>query len=236
MSTFLKLRKYFIIITLLTLLGGIYLNYAKQKPLLWGYHEFYYTPSKYKAKLSRLALIRTKLEPDRPNLNRIFVNHFSNLMPFWYGTRYSFYGQTHTPGEGTIACGYFVTTVLQDLGIPIERDKLAQLPSEEMIKALVAKKSIQRFSKYDIDDFLQRITLSGKGLYIVGLDTHTGFLLYENSEIRFIHASGSFPFAVVNEKAKDAKALQKSIYRVVGKVSDDEEFLGKWVRKTNARL
>ncbi len=217
-------------------LGGVYLHYVKQKPLLWGYHEFYYTPSKYKAKLNRLALIRTKLEPNRPNLNRIFVNHFSNLMPFWYGTRYSFYGQTHTPGEGSIACGYFVTTVLQDLGVPIERDKLAQLPSEEMIKELVAKKSIQRFSKYDIDDFLQRIRLSGQGLYIVGLDTHTGFILYENEEIRFIHASGSFPFAVVNERAKDAKALQKSIYRVVGKVSDDKAFLGKWVRKTDARL
>ncbi len=198
--------------------------------MLWGYHEFFYTPKKYQEKLTKLEALRVNLQPQRPNLNRVFVNHFSNLMPFWYGTRYSFNGQTHTPGEGSIACGYFVTTVLEDLGLDINRNHLAQLPSEEMIKDLVNKNSIQRFSGYTLMVFLENVKRSGKGLYVVGLDSHTGFILYEANEIRFIHASGRFPFAVVNERAKESIVLRESKYRIIGKLSDDEKVLGNWVR------
>ena len=43
------------------------------------------------------------------------------IFPHWYDTKYDFYGQTETPGKGKIACGYFVSTVLRDIGVPIER-------------------------------------------------------------------------------------------------------------------
>ncbi len=220
----------YILISIFILAGFIYLQYARKKPLLWGYHEFYFTPKKYQEKIAKLEILRANLDKKRPNLNRVFVNYFANLMPFWYGTRYSFNGQTHTPGEGTIACGYFVTTVLEDLGLDINRNHLAQLPSEEMIKNLVNKSSIQRYSGYTLIDFLENVKRSGKGLYVVGLDFHTGFILYENDEIRFIHASGRFPFAVVNERAKESIALRESKYRIVGKLSDDEKVLENWVK------
>jgi hypothetical protein len=224
-----RLRPY-LIASIFLLAGFIYLQYARKKPLLWGYHEFFYTPKQYEEKLTKLENLRANLDPKRPNLNRIFVNHFSNLMPFWYGTRYSFNGQTHTPGEGSIACGYFVTTVLEDLGLDINRNHLAQLPSEEMIKDLVDKTSIQRFSGYKLIDFLENVKRSDRGLYVVGLDSHTGFILYEGNEIRFIHASGRFPFAVVNERAKESTVLRESKYRIVGKLSDDEKVLANWLR------
>lgn len=218
----------YILLVFLLISASVYLYFMKRTPILWGYHEFYFTPKKYKNTLHQLSNERKNLHEKQTNLSQAFISQFHSLMPFWYGTRYSFYGQTQTPGEGKIACGYFVTTVLEDIGLEIERNKLAQLPSEEMIKTLVEKKSIRRFSQYNITDFLEGVRENGTGLYVVGLDTHTGFLLYQNNEMRFIHASGRFPFAVVNERAKESIILGKSNYRIIGKLSDDEKVLQNW--------
>ncbi|MER0439180.1 hypothetical protein [Emticicia sp. W12TSBA100-4] len=220
--------KYILLIFLLVS-AAVYGYFMKRTPVLWGYHEFYFTPKKYKNTLHQLADKRKELASNSDNRSQVFIRQFRSLMPFWYGTRYSFYGQTQTPGKGKIACGYFVTTVLEDLGLKIERNKLAQLPSEEMIKSLVGKESIRRFSRYAITDFLAGVRENGTGLYVVGLDTHTGFLLYQNNEMRFIHASGRFPFAVVNERAKESIILGKSNYRIIGKLSDDEKVLQNWL-------
>lgn len=226
-----KRRTYtkYILLVFLLASAAVYLYCMKRTPILWGYHQFYFTPKKYKNTLHQLADERKKLASNSDNLSQVFIRQFRSLLPFWYGTRYSFYGQTETPGEGKIACGYFVTTVLEDLGLKIERNKLAQLPSEEMIKSLVEKESIRRFSRYTITDFLADVRKTGTGLYVVGLDTHTGFLLYQNNEMRFIHASGRFPYAVVNERAKESIILGKSNYRIIGKLSDDEKVLQNWL-------
>ncbi len=140
------------------------------------------------------------------------------LFPYWYGTR------------GTIACGYFVTTVLRDAGLTLNRVKLAQAPSEEMIRMLVQKQHIQTFSRVPLDDFVRAVKRQGKGLYIVGLDNHTGFIVYDNSGVRFVHASGGIPFCVLHENAASAGILRKSRYRIVGKISDDEKVLREWLQ------
>ena len=44
----------------------------------------------------------------------------------WYETKWSFEGHTETPKQGTIACGYFVSTTLRDVGFNLNRYKLAQ--------------------------------------------------------------------------------------------------------------
>lgn len=226
-----KRRTYtkYILLVFLLASASVYLYFMKRTPILLGYHEFYFTPKKYGNTLYQLTNERMQLTSGSDNLSQVFTRQFRSLMPFWYGTRYSFYGQTETPGEGKIACGYFVTTVLEDLGLKIERNKLAQLPSEEMIKTLVEKESIRRFSQYNITDFLAGVRETGTGLYVVGLDTHTGFLLYQNNEMRFIHASGRFPFAVINERAKESIILGKSNYRIIGKLSDDKKVLQNWL-------
>ncbi|WP_305952295.1 hypothetical protein [Emticicia oligotrophica] len=226
-----KSRTYtkYILLVFLLASAAVYGYFMKRTPILWGYHEFYFTPKQYRNTLHQLADERKELTSGGENISQTFIRQFRRLMPFWYGTRYSFYGQTETPGEGKIACGYFVTTVLEDLGLKIERNKLAQLPSEEMIKTLVEKTSIRRFSGYTITDFLAGVRETGTGLYVVGLDTHTGFLLFQNNEMRFIHASGRFPFAVINERASESIILGKSKYRIVGKLSDDKKVLQNWL-------
>jgi hypothetical protein len=63
-----------------------------------------------------------------------------SIIPYWFGTKWNFYGTTEVPRNGSIACGYFVTTVLRDAGLRINRIKLAQAASEEMMKSVCHKK------------------------------------------------------------------------------------------------
>lgn len=153
----------------------------------------------------------------------------SRIFPYWYGTKWAFYGTTEKPNEGSIACGYFVTTTLRDMGVPISRIKMAQCASEEMIKSVTAKKHIYHLSNMSLSSFENRLKLIGNGIYIVGLDNHTGFLWISPHGNFFIHSSGAFPFQVIKEPVSTSAILEKSAYRVVGRISADKAFLHRWI-------
>lgn len=141
-----------------------------------------------------------------------------SLIPCWYGTSWNFYGTSEIPGKGSIACGYFVTTVIRDAGISINRVKMAQCPSEEMIKNLCEKTTLKRFSNKTLNEFVTSIRSMGYGLYITGLDYHTGFIYNDGNEVYFIHASYATPKCVVKEIASSSSVLNSSKYRVIGKL------------------
>ncbi|RXK58302.1 hypothetical protein ESA94_16785 [Lacibacter luteus] len=142
-----------------------------------------------------------------------------SIIPFWYGTKWNFYGNTQEPQKGSIACGYFVTTVLRDAGLHINRVKLAQVPSEEMIKSICNRNSIKRFSNTVMPAFINELLQSENGLYIVGLDFHTGFIYHNNRELYFIHASYQMPQVVIKQNATESSILSSSKYKVIGKVN-----------------
>lgn len=219
---------------LLTALCLSILPFTPWKYLTPGYHRFRYTPARYQMQLRTIERSRQKLAQENsisPKVKTAFVHCVDKqLFPYWYGTFWSFHGTTQTPGRGTIACGYFVTTVLRDAGLKLNRSQLAQMLSEEMIRTLVQKPHIQTFSNVSISDFVKAIQKSGKGLYVVGLDSHTGFIVHDNAGVRFVHASGAVPFCVVREEALSAFILKKSRYRIVGKISDDEQVLRNWLQ------
>ena len=154
-----------------------------------------------------------------PGKNKLLTKIIcDSMIPCWYGTPWNFYGTSETPGKGTIACGYFVTTVLRDAGLNSNRIKLAQVASEEMIKSLCEKSTITRFSNKSIDEFVRAIKKMGEGLYITGLDSHTGFIYNDGAEVYFIHASYITPKCVVKEIAISSSILASSKYRVIGKL------------------
>lgn len=152
-----------------------------------------------------------------------------SLIPFWYGTPWEFYGATETPGKGSIACGYFVSTVLKHAGFKVERVRMAQQASELIIKSLTKEQHIRRFSNVSIRKFVDKIIEMGNGLYVVGLDIHTGFILNNNGHVWFIHSSYQPPLCVIKENALESAILTSSAYRVVGKISDDDELIRKWL-------
>ena len=57
----------------------------------------------------------------------------TDIFPAWYGTTWDFNGISQTPGEGKIACGYFVSTCLRDAGFNVPRIRMAQQPSQRII-------------------------------------------------------------------------------------------------------
>jgi hypothetical protein len=158
-----------------------------------------------------------------------------DILPHWLGTPWGFNGTTRKPGEGKIACGYLVTTALVDAGLDVDRVRLAQLPSEGMIKILTSEAYIKRFSDVSIDDFVEAVQRWGSGVYVVGLDIHTGFIINESDEVRFVHSSYVPPQVVVNENALRSRILGSSRYRVLGKISADDELVVKWLLGTPIR-
>lgn len=152
------------------------------------------------------------------------------IFPFWYGTPWAFYGQTEVPGEGTIACGYFVTHTLWDLGFNIPKKKWAQLASETMIKSFTNNK-IKRFSNAPISVIEDYIKKSGEGVYLVGLDSHVGYIVYINDEIIFIHSNYYQPeIGVMSENIEGWNPLNDSKYRVIGKLFSDEMIIN-WLNQ-----
>ena len=151
----------------------------------------------------------------------------NQLATHWYGTEWSFNGTSQQPGKGSIACGYFVTTLLRDVGFNLERAKLAQQASENIIKSLVSKKSIRRYSNKKLNVFLEDVKNWGRGLYIVGLDFHVGFISVEVDGVYFIHSSFYEPSMVIRQPTSESKNLLLSKYRVVGKL-EDEQLLKTW--------
>lgn len=153
----------------------------------------------------------------------------TELFPYWYGTEWDFNGTTRTPREGKIACGYFITNILTDVGFSIPRVKWAQAPSEVFIKKL-AKESLKRFSNTPIEEVEKYLIESGNGLYLVGLDYHTGFIYVNEKEVRFIHADYYEPEkGVVSEELDSFSPIADSSYRVIGKLLSDEMMLS-WIK------
>lgn len=155
-----------------------------------------------------------------------------DIFPFWYGTDWDFYGTTEKPGAGKIACGYFVTTVLRDAGVRVNRVSLAQQASENIIKSLTTEPNIKRFRNATIDNFVKEVRQTGAGLYVVGLDFHVGFILNDGAEVYFIHSSYVEPSEVLREKAVESTVLANSKYRVIGRISRDDQFIVKWLNQT----
>jgi hypothetical protein len=182
----------------------------------------------------REALDRTEDEASRIARQRESARYLERalvdvVLPRWDGTPWSFHGTSTTPGAGTIACGYFVSTTLEEAGLRVERARLAQQPAEAIIKTLVPPDAIARFSDVPIEKFVTAVTTRGEGLYVVGLDNHVGFLIVKAGDVLFHHASYVPPAKVVRERAADARPLVDSRYRVVGKLFTDASLAAAWL-------
>lgn len=150
-----------------------------------------------------------------------------DLIRAWIGTPWDFNGTSETPGQGTIACGYLVSTVLRDAGFRVQRRRLAQQPSERIIQTLAPEDEIRRFSDPEIDDVLAHVAEQGDGLYLVGLDYHVGFLVRHEARTEFCHSSYLPPGgAVCSDPRRDAAFVSR--YYVVGRLLS-EKMMRAWL-------
>ncbi|MGI4874052.1 MAG: hypothetical protein ACRYFX_23075 [Janthinobacterium lividum] len=202
-----------------------------------------YSAPAYKATLHRLAQRRTHLAARYTQARtataraaclkqarQLFLTSLdSTIFPAWEGTPWAFYGQSWEPRQGTIACGYFVTTALHDTGLRLQRTLLAKQTSECIIKNLTSEPYIHRYHGLSQLEFVHEVAALGPGLYVLGLDFHAAFLrVREGGAVQMVHSSYVGPGTVVREAADSSPALE-SKYRVVGKVSADDAFLRHWL-------
>lgn len=158
------------------------------------------------------------------------LNVSANYFEAWYNTPWTFHGHSQTPGEGSIACGYFVTTTLRDMGFNIPRVKWAQQTSEYLIKKLTT--DVKRFRQRPMVDVVKYIEMRGEGLYIVGLDCHVGYIYFRKGKMSFVHANYYRPkIGVMSEPLVGRNPLNDSKYRVIGKIFD-KEMVRNWIQNT----
>jgi hypothetical protein len=151
-----------------------------------------------------------------------------DLIPHWTGTTWDYYGTTQVPGEGEIACGYFVSTILRDAGFRVERVKLAQQAAEHIELTFVPKKELRKFrdgKKMAVDRVIDDAARE-EGLYLVGLDNHVGFLWNDGSTVQMCHSS-YLAGGVVCEDARTSPAMPSG-YTVTAKLLEDP-MIDAWI-------
>lgn len=163
------------------------------------------------------------------SVSAYWISAFDELYHHWKGTPWDFNGTTRQPGQGNIACGYFVTTLLQHMGYKLDRIKLSTCASLTMMRKLAPEQTPMNLSKLSYSDFTQKIKTSGKAMYVTGLDYHTGFLLNDGTESWFIHSNYIGRQGVMKEKIDESAALLSSKTRYVITLTADTSFLLRWM-------
>ena len=181
--------------------------------------------------------LRTTSETERTEIlaqaRELLELSLPRLMRCWLGTPWDFNGTAHEPGAGKVACGYFVSSVLQDAGFRVEWAPLAQQASQNILGTFLPSDDMNIRVGTGYEQFLSEIIAHGKGVYIVGLDSHVAFLLITGEgEIRFIHSSGASPYCVVEESREEAQVLRRSNYRVTGNLTANRELIRNWLLGT----
>ena len=149
-----------------------------------------------------------------------------DIYAYWHGTRWAFYGMTRTPQQGTIACGYFVTNTLADLGFKIDNVKLAQCVSGDMIKVLCT--DIHSFNGIkNFEAYMEK--QPENSVFIVGLDFHTGYIVKDAAGSYFLHSNYIGKEGVIKEKIGESAALANNKFFMIGSLTANKKLLKQWV-------
>lgn len=164
--------------------------------------------------------------------NQLHKTFVESIFPAWYGTVWDFNGYTDIPGDGLVACGYFVSTPLKHAGFNLNRFKVAQQYSHSIVNTLCT--TIQDISGYaKASDYLKT---AKEGLYIVGLDNHVGFISVEKDGVFFIHASYVDPSCVLRESVSGSAVFQYSKRFVIGNLTGNKAILKKWLKNESIQI
>lgn len=150
------------------------------------------------------------------------------MMKCWHGTPWDFNGMATTPGEGKIACGYFVSIIMKDAGFDVQRIQLAQQASQNILLTFLPKSALEIKVAANYSEYMDEIRHKQDGIYIIGLDKHVGFIVKTKDQLEFIHSGGEQD-QVITEDQQHAASIRKSRYRVIGNITKNKELLKKWL-------
>jgi len=157
----------------------------------------------------------------------------NRIIPYWYGTSWSFSGHTPMPQQGNIACGYFISTTLQDVGIRLNRYRLAQQSPLDEAEILSMGDTI-RGLQHSISDSavaVLKIRLR-EGLYFVGLgDSHVCYLLKWHGELLLIHSNYTTPAEVVIQPVTQSVFIGYNQF-YISDITHNDRLLQTWLKGT----
>lgn len=163
----------------------------------------------------------------------IFTNQLLNkIIPYWYGTEWDFNGYTAKPNVGKIACGYFVSTTLRDMGLNLNRYDLAKKGPEDEANSIAITKEYTTI--INEDEIEERLFSLKDGLYFVGLDGHVGYLYKYDSLTYFIH-SNYIENKVMVELTSNSEAFGSSMYYLTD-ISDNDLLIKKWLTNRAVKI
>ncbi len=175
---------------------------------------------------------QARTEEDRQKVIESARSLLDLTMPFlmrcWLGTPWDFNGTATEPGGGKIACGYFVSTIMRDAGFNVQRISLAQQPSQNIILTFLPRSKLHIKTATKYSDYMDIVRRKNHGIYIIGLDKHVGFLIYNDHGLQFMHSGGVLK-KVVCETQQEAYAIEHSNYRVIGNLTANDQLIKKWL-------
>ncbi|HIA10931.1 MAG TPA: hypothetical protein EYN69_02530 [Flavobacteriales bacterium] len=179
----------------------------------------------------RLGTLYGKQHITMDSIAVIFTELLVNdIIPYWYGTPWSFEGHTDTPGQGEIACGYFVSTTLLHVGVNLHRYKLAQQSPINEAKTLSLGDPIIILSDTSTkvietirDDFED-------GIYFLGWESsHVGYLLKRKGEVFLIHSDYYSQSKVIIERAADSEVFSFYETFYIAPITTNKALIEKWL-------
>ncbi|WP_130735575.1 hypothetical protein [Flavobacterium sp. J27] len=195
-----------------------------------------YAEIKAKIELERSTLKNKTISKD--SISEIFTRNLVDyVFPYWYGTKWSFEGHTSIPKNGEVACGYFVSTTLRDIGLAVNRYKLAQqLPVNEAysLAVLDSVRVIKHKTSVDCQEELYRVLK--EGIYFIGFDkSHVGFIFKKDNQL-YIIDSNFFSGEVQKEGIETSKVFHYFSTFYITPLSTNESLLEKWINKKEIKV
>ncbi|NHF61404.1 hypothetical protein FK220_018770 [Flavobacteriaceae bacterium TP-CH-4] len=158
-------------------------------------------------------------------------NLVDNIIPYWLDTPWSFEGHTAVPKHGKIACGYFISTTLRDMGLRLNRYKLAQKGPLDEAKALSCGEKIYSVVEMDPEKAFSEIDrITKDGIYFIGFDKgHVGYVLKRNSALYLVHSNYLYPALVRIESLKDSRVFQSYTTFHLVAISNNSTLMQRWL-------
>ena len=195
-----------------------------------------YLQVKTQINTTRIASKHESIDANSKIFTQLLLN---KVFQYWYGTKWSFEGYTEVPNKGTIACGYFVSTTLRDLGLKINRYKLAQLAPAQAAKVLSLNNAIIEINGDDVNENIKAIKAKiNEGIYFIGYDAmHVGFLLKEGDNLFLIHSNYFGLSQVEKERIEVSKVFSICSKFYIVPLSNNKKLVHNWINdiviKTN---
>jgi hypothetical protein len=167
-------------------------------------------------------------------IKTIFTDYLvDRIIPYWYGTPWSFEGHTALPKRGEIACGYFVSTTLRDMGIKLNRYKLAQQSPLDEAKTISCGSDVYSVVHESTEQAFEEIDkLAKEGVYFIGFDTgHVGYLLKRKGQMFLIHSNYFLPRSVCIEPFVDSRVFKSFSKFYLVPITDNNMLLQHWLEE-----